>query len=143
MLRLLLLLSLPLCLLGCSNSHQIGQQFSLQAADQIRPGVTNKATVQQLLGPPTSRAMAANNEEQWVYISMTSNANTSAANYIPVVNMVAPVEGNSTSRTVQVYFKGDVVSRCWISTTDASASGSLVTGIKQGPQQNTQKDCGK
>jgi hypothetical protein len=39
-----------LCLCACTNTTEVGQQFSVDAANQIRTGVSDKAAVQALLG---------------------------------------------------------------------------------------------
>lgn len=133
---------LPALLTACTSTIQQGQQFSVDGAHQIRVG-SDKASVERALGQNYSRSIATNGEELWTYSFSTSTGGGSAINYIPVVGMLAPVETQSTTQAVEVYFKGNTVSRCWLTVSHAGGSVALLgnTNINTNAQ-TSHTDCG-
>lgn len=122
-----LVIPLAISLLGCATpERQMGQPFNAPAVSQIRPGVTTKQTVESSVGAPSSRSVAATGEEMWLYQYSRIGGST----------------GGTQTQGAQVYFKGNVVSRCWISTNSATVSGSgfgVAPTVTTGP--NNQVDC--
>lgn len=109
-----IILGICVILAGCASSG-IGQQVNLADAKQIRPGVTDKAGVERVLGIPTSRSTAPNSEEVWIY----SRGGAAAA--VALVSLGSQ-EGSGLPQEVQVYFRKNIVSRCWIRASAAAAS---------------------
>jgi outer membrane protein assembly factor BamE (lipoprotein component of BamABCDE complex) len=101
--------ALFLLLGACSSQPQITQT----EARQIKVGVTDKATVQSILGAPTARSMAPTGEEQWVYYQTQGNLLTGV-----------------NAQNAQIWFRNDVVSRCMI---DSDKGGAMFSsnGEKQ------------
>jgi hypothetical protein len=97
-------------LAGCASTGG-GQQMNLADAKQIRPGVTDKAGVERVLGVPTSRSTAPNSEEVWLY----SRGNAAVA-------LVSFGSQEGSGQEVQVYFRKNIVSRCWIRASSATAA---------------------
>lgn len=135
---------LCLMLAGCSSSS--GQQFSSDAAKQIHAG-TPKSAVENLLGPPLSRSMVKG-EETWQYSYTASNTSFSPATFIPYVNMVAGGASNtSSSRMINIRFRGENVASCTINITsqNTSTTGGYIAGYRQdgGQTQTFENDCDK
>lgn len=129
-------------LIGCTHTTEQGQQFSAEAASQIKVGVTDKSGVETLLGPPQNRTIISKLEEKWTYSYMRASGTGSAANFIPVVGMyVATNEGRSEQRSVEVLFKGNIVAKCDMATSTATVAVNLMTGSKPTSQDSVSKPC--
>jgi hypothetical protein len=114
-------------LAGCASTGG-GQQINLADAKQIRPGVTDKAGVERVLGIPTSRSTAPNSEEVWIY----SRGNAAVA-------LVSFGSQEGSGQEVQVYFRKNIVSRCWIRASAAIAAGDAPAESAAPPTSLT--DC--
>ena len=105
-----------------------GQQFSVNAARQIRPGVTDKSQVQSYLGQPLSR-VNINGEDTWTYSYANTSVDIGAQNFIPIVGPFLPgAQGASYDvSSVTINFRGDIVSKCTLTTssTTAESQGGL------------------
>ncbi len=97
-------------LAGCASTGG-GQQINLADAKQIRPGVTDKTGVERVLGIPTSRSTAPNSEEVWIYSRGGGG-----------VALVSFGSQEGSGQEVQVYFRKNIVSRCWIRASSATAA---------------------
>jgi len=130
-----------LILSACGTTHEVGKELNVAAAPQIKPGVTDKATVERALGVPTARRVAASGEELWLYVYERTNSGTTPIGYIPFVGGFLPhaVAGSSISQEVQVYFRDNIVSRCWVRTATKSMSGNFM-GTTTTPSV-VQADC--
>lgn len=97
--------------------------------DQYRTLVKGKSTadeVQAMFGPPTSRTVATDGTQTWMYLYVRSQAR--AANFIPIVG--AFVGGADTrSRTVMLTFGADGVLK---ESTYSESSSGLDTGVGAG-----------
>lgn len=101
------LLFIMLSLSGCSSTiGNKGTQDQL-AIEQIKPGVTTKAEVKELVGEP-SYVTFFGTEETWSFI--VSEAQVRAATFIPIVGLFAGGSDFET-HTLTIQFKGDVVQR--------------------------------
>jgi hypothetical protein len=119
-------------LAGCA-SIGAGQSVSLADAKQIRPSVTDKATVEKVLGVPTSRSMAPHGEEIWIYARPSGNA------AVALVSFARPEENSGQPQEVQVYFRKNVVSRCWVRASSATVADSAPDA--SAPPAATLTDC--
>jgi hypothetical protein len=130
-----------LILSACGTTHEVGKELNVAATPQITPGVTDKPTVERALGVPTARRVAASGEELWLYVYERSNSGTTPIGYIPFVGGFLPnaVAGSSISQEVQVYFRDNIVSRCWVRTATKSMSGNFM-GTTTTPSV-VQADC--
>ena len=111
------LLLLALLLNGCPS------QEDQNVLRQIKPGITDKDAVRGILGAPVNQSTTGG-EEMWLFYATTGSR-------------MPYLAGTSTMHMVQVYFKGNIVSRCWVANAD-SAIGPLPA-----PNSNTNgtKDC--
>ncbi len=73
---------------------------------QIKPGITDKDTVRGILGAPVNQSRAGG-EEMWLF-------------YITNGSSMPYFGAASTTRMVQVYFTGNVVSRCWVANANSN-----------------------
>ena len=137
--------SLVLCLMGCTTVG--GRQFSVDAARQIHTGVTDKAGVQSLLGPPYSRNSSYGNET-WQYMYTRVSAAAGAQAFIPVIGPFLPGAASTSTdmRMVMISFDGGVVSKCTITvTSNTSSTGGGLAGelMGSGTQSTDVSDCSK
>lgn len=124
-----------------------GQQFSVNAARQIKPGVTNKDEVTRFLGAPLSR-VSINGEDTWTYTYARSSMGLGAQNFIPVVGPFLPGAQSASydMRSIKIDFHGDIVSKCTLTISSTSAenqgglTGSLV-GTLNPSQTVSVSDC--
>lgn len=132
--------ALAVLLTSCTTA-EVGQKISVESAAQIRPGVTNKSTVQSLLGAPLNRSMAASGDEQWTY-NYTKMENNMVGMAVPLGTLIpGSMSSSNETQIVQVFFKGDIVSRCWI---NVSSSNSVNTGpltSRANAPTTAQSDC--
>lgn len=114
-------------------SHQQGSDFTPSNAEQIRVGVSTKATVERLLGPPFNRYVKGG-EETWTYSHMNMDATKSVGAGmlgVPVVGSIiylATGAYNPTSNTdfkeATIVFRKDVVASCVVKQTHLAESGA-------------------
>jgi len=84
-------LCLFLTLSGCfSNNAEYGTQMSADKVSQIKKGVTTRAEVEALLGPPMMVSMMPDEKRMlmYSYTSTQTEAHATAATYIPFVGGV-------------------------------------------------------
>ncbi len=106
MTRLLTLCILCLALFfGCSTAgnEQIRDEATTQ---KIKPGVTTKAEVEQLLGKPTEVTFSDDGSETWKYVLTKSQMRGSA--FVPIVNIFSAGVDIQTY-TVTVRYKDGIV----------------------------------
>src|SRR5712692_7758220 len=77
-------------LLLAACSHQQGTDFAPASAEQIRVGVSTKATVERLLGQPYNR-VAKGGEETWTYSHMNMDSTKSVGAGMMSVPIVGPL----------------------------------------------------
>ena len=97
-----------LLLSGCTTGSY-GTMAETSRISQIKVGVTDKTTVEQLLGTPMNRAASPGGDEMWMYSATQGNGG------VPVVSSV--VGGASAqSQAIQINFRKNVVASCTVST---------------------------
>jgi outer membrane protein assembly factor BamE (lipoprotein component of BamABCDE complex) len=117
-----------LCLLTGCFSIESGKKFDVSAAKTIRPKVTTKGQVVQLLGNPMSR-YAVGGVENWTYSYFGIEAHSTPIAFIPYAGPFLPGGSVSTGQndSLTIGFKGDVVSSCVVSSTKSSGGGSAIS----------------
>lgn len=114
-------LAAALLLSGCMSS---GTNVSDAQVDQFVKGKTSRAEVIASLGPPTSRARAANGDETLTYSYM--NFSPQAQSFIPLVGGFI-AKTNMRSRMVTFKFAPNGVLEDWSSTdNDMSTNNGLL-----------------
>jgi outer membrane protein assembly factor BamE (lipoprotein component of BamABCDE complex) len=103
-----------LCLCACTGTAQQGQNFDASGTERIRAGVTDKQTVQSLLGLPLTSSVRGV-DETWTY-SFITGTNYGTTAMIPVVGgLVAMNTQNTTNqKQVVVIFHNNVVQTCTV-----------------------------
>jgi outer membrane protein assembly factor BamE (lipoprotein component of BamABCDE complex) len=104
-------------ILLASACHSVGPDLTMGEIAQIRAGVTRKAEVERMLGAPSTREVMPGGEEMWQYVSLRTGVISSSAG------------------TAEIYFRGDVVSRCAV-----NHNNSGYVGVGSG---RSQSDCGE
>lgn len=99
-------------LAACTGTSQQGQDFAATNADQIRAGVTDKQTVQRLLGSPLNSSVRGS-DETWTY-SYVTGTNYGTTAMIPVVGGIVAMNAQNTTnqKQVTVTFHNDIVQTC-------------------------------
>jgi hypothetical protein len=104
-----------LLLCGCaSSSIQTGTPIDPAKVSQIQKGTTTKAQVEAMFGPPTGINLMGDGRRMAVYSSYsnTAGAHVTPANFVPVVGMFVPVQGQGLAHMQQlqiIYTAQDVV----------------------------------
>jgi hypothetical protein len=139
---IVILLSTVLCACAQQATVEMGQRFSIDGAKNIRVGKSDKGDVERALGSNYSRAVGANGEEVWTYQNSTTTGSPSASSYIPLVGtFVGHTDTTSVSQSVEVAFRGKIVSRCWVTTTTTNGSIGGTVGVHD-DSQVSHSDCG-
>ena len=136
----LLLASVVLLLLGCGTS---GKDFSLDTAQQIKLGVTDKATVVRYLGQPQARSRN-NADENWTYSYNEISSSVSPVAFIPFVGSFIPntIDSKSSMKMLMIGFKRDIVSSCKIMIFGTTGTGGGVFNVVSGGvNQKDMYDC--
>lgn len=137
------LLSTVLCACAQQATIEMGQHFSVDGAKNIRVGKSDKTDVERALGTNYTRSAGANGEEVWTYLDSTTTGTPSASSYIPLVGtFVGHTDTTSVSQSVEVAFRGKIVSRCWVAITTANASIGGTVGVRDDSHQVNHSDCG-
>jgi outer membrane protein assembly factor BamE (lipoprotein component of BamABCDE complex) len=135
-----------LFLSSCASNQ--GQDFAATNTEQIRIGVTDKDTVQRLLGPPLSTNIIGA-DETWGYSYSATNSTGTIAGLtmgavIPVVGplvtlgtMNSPV--TTDQKQVSITFHNNIVRTCVI--TLASTSATMMAAV--GPSTTREIACGQ
>jgi hypothetical protein len=84
----------------CACSYQMGQSVAVNNAARIKPGVTDMATVQSLLGPPPMKGTMQDGSEYWGYQNIASSG--------------TPFGADAHSEIIQIFFKRNIVSKCTV-----------------------------
>lgn len=101
-LQAVLVLSIAGLVAGCASSSY-GRKIDGNKVSLIKKGVTTKAEVEQLLGPPAHVGMIGDGRRSMSYSFHETNAHANAASYIPVVGMFAgKAEGKTRSQNLQI-----------------------------------------
>lgn len=136
-----------LCLSACVP--QQGQNFSAAGAQQIRIGVSTRATVEQALGPPLTRNIKGD-DEAWTYSYTGTDATgaivgSSAASVVPIVGPLLSLGVMETAQTsheqkqVSITFHRDIVQTCSVVLT----SGTSTLTNMQGQSTRREIPCGQ
>ena len=81
-----------------------GRKVEIDGVRQIKEGVTNKADVERLIGPPegTHKSLDGTENSNWRYVEMTSAGLYSAVGWI---------DSKGSSISVAITFQNDIVTR--------------------------------
>jgi|SRR5581483_8757022 len=101
--------ALALCLFlglsGCASvDSTTGIQLSRDKIDQIKKGVTTRAEVEALLGPPASVSMMPDGRRMMMYTYTETKGSANSVEMIPVVGLFAggATQGQMRMQTLQV-----------------------------------------
>jgi outer membrane protein assembly factor BamE (lipoprotein component of BamABCDE complex) len=130
---------------SCTSKQ--GQDFAATNADQIRVGVTNKATVQSLLGPPLNTNIKGP-DETWAYSYSATDTSavygTTVGGLIPIVgplvalgSMNSPI--TSDQKQISITFHNDIVQTCVVRL--MATSGTMMNA--QGGSTTREIACGQ
>ena len=133
----MLLLGLSISLFGCvSQDIESGTKISHDKVAQIKKGVTTRAEVEQLLGPPANVTIMPEGKRQltYSYMSTKTDAHATAASFIPYVGLVAggaKAENQTRTQSLQVLINADGVVEDYefndnTSTTQSNTSGGVI-----------------
>jgi hypothetical protein len=88
---------------GCASSSSGSSSLSADKVNQIHKGVTTKAEVVAMFGPPENVAMLPGGKRVMNYYFMQTEMHDDPQAFVPVVNMfAAKAEGQTNRRTLQV-----------------------------------------
>ena len=134
-----------LLLLSCTS--QQGHDFAVNNTDQIKVGVTDKVTVERLLGPPLNKSIKGP-DETWVYsysaTDTTAGAVMGGGMMVPIVGPLIYMGGLNTpitsdQREVTITFRKDTVQTCVVRL--ISTSGTM--NNMQGGSTTREIACGQ
>ena len=105
---------LAMLLPACATTS--GRDFPAYNTLHIHSGVTDKATVQQLLGKPYAQSVAADGNETWSYAYTTPRPNTGEWDFPDAASFYKGLFGTLPAwvetRKATITFQGELVSSC-------------------------------
>jgi hypothetical protein len=88
---------------GCSSTSSGSSSLSADKVNEIQKGVTTRAQVVGMFGPPAQVTMLPGGKHAMHYYFSQSNTHADAQSFIPVVGMFATkAEGQMSTRTLDV-----------------------------------------
>lgn len=76
-------------IMGCTTSHSMGQKVSAAKATEIQKGITTRAEVEQMFGPPMTVSIRPDGGRHLIYVHAENTARRSGLAFVPVVGMFA------------------------------------------------------
>jgi hypothetical protein len=125
--------------IGCAHVDTGNQQLQKDRVAQIKKGVTTRAELEQLFGPPTHVHMMGDGRRTMIYSGMHQDINASGemVRAIPLVGgMIIPATHSSSRRLQQLQIilnKSEVVEDFEFSDTTTASHGdnSVVGGVHE------------
>jgi hypothetical protein len=88
---------------GCVSNTSGSTTLTADNVNQIKKGVTTRAEVEAIFGPPAEVTMQANGQRALQYYFVESDMHADPQTFIPVVQMfAAKSEGQTTRRSLQI-----------------------------------------
>jgi SmpA / OmlA family len=126
---------------GCNSTSSGSSALSSDKVNQIQKGVTTKAQVEAMFGPPANVTMVSGGKRIMSYYFSQSNTHTDAQSFIPVAGLfLNKTEGQTNTRTLQVNLDAnDVVEDYQYNdnTNNIEATGGIIgSSVKSTPTSN-------
>jgi len=108
---MLMRLAIAVCLIlalvalggGCISNTFGSSSLTADNVNQIKKGVTTRADIEAIFGPPENVTMMSDGKRVMQYSFTQSNMHTDPQSFIPVVQIfAAQAEGQTTTRSLQV-----------------------------------------
>jgi len=124
---------LTIAVLGCSSTA--GRKVETNLVGQIKEGISTKADVEKLLGPPYSRTRLVDGTEkfQWFYSEVSS---TAGFGYLALMGL-----GTGKQEVINLFvtFRNDNVTECTLSSSKTEGQGLYAAYGVGGTNQSTVK----
>ena len=118
-------LTITLLLSGCSSTvnQSLRNETSQSLQSKIVKNKTTKSEITSALGEPDTRTTLDSGNESWRYFMVNNQIN--ASSFIPIVGLFTG-GSKSRARTLDIDFKGDIVSQWSFSENNSTTqSGSV------------------
>ena len=118
-------LTITLLLSGCSSTvnQSLRNETSQSLQSKIVKNKTTKSEITSALGEPDTRTTLDSGNESWRYFMVNNQIN--ASSFIPIVGLFTG-GSKSQARTLDIDFKGDIVSQWSFSENNSTTqSGSV------------------
>lgn len=113
---------------GCSRDF--GQKFDVSGASNIHVGVSDMEAVQRYLGPPRQQSKAYG-AEVWSYQYTHVDVAPTAIAFIPIYGTMlqGAYKSNTSSQSVSVIFRGNIVESCTLIVSSGKSSDAGVASL--------------
>ncbi len=126
----------------CADVNTGTQSLSSDRVAQIKKGVTTRAEVEQLLGPPSSVSMMGDGRRMMFYMGMQQHINQAGrmAFAVPLGGILIPANDSASRRMEQlqvVLSKADIVEDYEFSDSTTNTQGSTMFGTAHQSETTT------